>query len=106
MFSITSFFPDLETVREFYKLLFYFPLLLDAYTQMYFKQLAMNYLYYSDPCVSEIISTIFTALESFTASSSISLPGNDFQAETDYIFHSLRKKKVNIDLTNSYTALF
>lgn len=67
MFSITSFFTDLDTDSTFYKLLFYFPLLLDARTQMYFKQLAMNYLCYSDLYVSEITSAIFTALKSFNS---------------------------------------
>lgn len=107
MFSITSFFTDLDTDSRFYKLLFYFPLLLDAHTQMYFKQLAMNYLCYSDLYVSEIISTIFTALKSFNSiQQNISLLGNNSQTEIDYIFPSLRKKKVNIDLKNSYTAFF
>lgn len=93
MFSITSFFSDLDAGSKFYKLLFYFPLLLDAPTQTYFKQLAMNYLYYSDPYVSEIISAIFTALKSFESiQQNISLPGNNFETEIGYIFYSLRKK--------------
>jgi len=49
MFSITSLFTEVDTGSEFYKFMFYFPLLLDAVTQMYFKLLAMNCLYYSDP---------------------------------------------------------
>lgn len=93
MFSITSFFTDLDTGSKLYKLLFYFPLLLDAHTLMYFKQLAMNYLYYSDPYVSEIVSTIFTALKSFNSiQQNIRLPSNNSQTEMDYIFHSLREK--------------
>lgn len=93
MFSITSFFSDLDAGSKFYKLLFYFPLLLDAPTQTYFEQLAMNYLYYSDPYVSEIISAIFTALKSFESiQQNISLPGNNFETEIGYIFYSLRKK--------------
>lgn len=106
MFSITFFFTDVDAGSKFYKLLFYFPLLLDALTQTYFKQLAMNYLYYSDPYVSEIISRIFTALKSFESiQKNISLPGNNFETELGYIFYSLRKK-VNIDLKNSHTAFF
>lgn len=65
---------------------------------MHLKQLAMNYLYYSDPYVGEIISTIFTALKSFESiQQNISLPSNNFETEIGYIFYSLRKKKVNIE---------
>lgn len=60
---------------------------------MYLKQLAMNYLYYSDPYVGEIISTIFTALKSSESiQQNISLPGNNFETGIGYIFYSLRKK--------------
>lgn len=97
MFSFASSFTDLGSGSKFYKLLFYFPLLLDTHTQICFKQLAMNYLYYSDLCVTEVIPTIFTALKSFNSiQQSISLPGNNSQREMDYIFHSLGKK-FNID---------
>lgn len=93
MFSITPFSTDLDAGSKFYKLLFYFPLLLDGPTRMYLKQLAMNYLYYSDPYVGEIISTIFTALKSFESiQQNISLPGNNFETEIGYIFYSLKKK--------------
>lgn len=86
MFSITHFFTDLDAGSKFYKLLFYFPLLLDVSTQMYLKH-EMNYLYYSDPYVSEIISTIFTALKSFESiQQNISLPGNNFETDIGYIF--------------------
>lgn len=89
MFSITPFFTDLNASSKFYKLLFYFPLLLDAPKQMYLKQLPMNSLYYSDPYVGEIISTIFTALKSFESiQQNISLPGNNFETEIGYIFYS------------------
>lgn len=73
---------------------------------MYFKQLAMNYLYCSDPYVGEIISTIFTALKSFESiQQNISLPGNNFETEIGYIFIA-KEKKVNIDFKNSCTAFF
>lgn len=60
---------------------------------MYFKQLAMNYLYDSDPFVNEMISAMCTALKiSDSIQQNIGLPGNNSQAEIDYIFHSLREK--------------
>lgn len=73
------FFTDVDTGSKFYKLLFYFLLLLYVHTQNHFKQIVqtMNYLY-SDPYDSEIIQTVFTALKSLNSIQwRISFSGNN-----------------------------